>query len=41
MSFGFSLYAMPLLVALVIYFRIEPGNLESGKLPENSEIYHC
>ena len=41
MTFGFSLYAVPLLVAQVVYFGIGLENLESRKLLEGSKICHC
>jgi len=41
MTFGFSLYAVPLLVAQVVYFGIGLENLESRKSLEGSKIYHC
>jgi len=41
MTFGFSLYAVPLLVAQVVYFGIGLENLESRKSLEGSKICHC
>ena len=41
MIFGFSLYAMSLLVILVAYFGIELGDLVDGKLSEGGEVYCC
>jgi len=41
MIFGFSLYAMPLWVILVVYFRKELGKLRRLGLLENSKMYYC
>ena len=41
MNFGFSLYTIPLLVALVIYLKIRLGNLAGGKLLEGYVMCHC
>jgi len=40
MIFGFSLYAVPLLVTLFVYFRIVLGNLVGRKLLESSKVYY-
>ena len=39
MIFGFSLYAAPLLAALIVYFGTELSNLVDRKLLEDSEMY--
>jgi len=40
MTFGFNIYATPLLAILVIYFGTRLGNLVSRKLLEGSEVYY-
>jgi len=41
MTFSFMLYAIPLLVAWIIYFRVGLGDLAGGKLSKDSEVCHC
>jgi len=41
MTFGFSICAVSLQVALVIYFGLELGTLRGGQLLEGSEMCHC
>jgi len=41
MTFGFSLYTMPLLVTQVVYFGIGLENLESRKSLEGNKICYC
>jgi len=39
--FGFSLCVVSLLVTQVIYFRLELGDLEGRKPPEDDKVYCC
>ena len=38
MTFGSSLYAVPLWVTKITYFSLETGNLEGGEPPEDEEV---
>jgi len=40
MTFSFSLYAVPLQITQVAYFRSETGDLESEESLEDSEVYY-
>jgi len=40
MIFGFSIYAILLQVALVVYFRLELGTLEDEQPLEDGKMYH-
>ena len=41
MTFGFSLFATPLLAILVIYFRIKLGNFVGKRLLEDGKMCYC
>ena len=39
MTFSFSLYAVPLQITQIAYFRSETGDLESKESLEDSKVY--
>ena len=41
MTFGFSVCAVSLQVALVVYFGLELGTLRGRQLLKDSEMCHC